>query len=199
VTLLPHVIDYFTNHFSIKPYTLLFLKQVSQFFMIAKFNSMAFGGIMAWLYYSKKEILLKIIHHPVTEIGTVVIALSLWISGYVPAYFGDELYTCLFGIIILNVSTKPKPIIKLENRVLDYLGKISYGLYMYHWLSIILMMYFLRNAFPFIESPGHELFYNMIMYPSAIFLTIGLSALSYELYEKWFLNLKNRFSKIISG
>jgi len=199
VSLLPHVIDYFTNHISFNPDTLIFLKQVSQFFMIAKFNSMAFGGIMAWLYYSKKVSFLKIVHHPVTEIGVVVFALSLWILGYVPAYFGDELYTCLFGIIILNVATKSKPIIKLENRVLDYLGKISYGLYMYHWLSIMLIMYFLRNAFPVIESPGHELSYNLIMYPSAILLTIGLSALSYELYEKWFLNLKKRFAKINSG
>jgi len=199
VSLLPHVIDYFTNHISFNTGTLLFLKQVSKFFMIAKFNSMAFGGIMAWLYFSKKAGFLKIIHHPVTEIGVVVIALSLWISGYVPAYFGDELYTCLFGIIILNVATKSKPIIKLENRVLDYLGKISYGLYMYHWLSILLIMYFLRNAFPVIESHGNELLYNMVMYPAAILLTIGLSALSYELYEKWFLDLKKRFAKISSG
>jgi len=199
VSLLPHVVDYLTNHISFRAGTLLFLKQVSKFFIIAKFNSMAFGGIMAWLYYSKKAAFLKIIHHPVMEIGVFVLAFTLWIIGYVPAFFGDELYTILFGIIILNVATNPKPVIKLENKALDYLGKISYGLYMYHWLSIILIMYFLRNAFPIIEAPGHELLYNIVMYPSAILLTIGLSSVSYELYEKWFLNLKKQFTKISSG
>lgn len=199
VTLLPHFIDFLTNHIPLSSGSFFFLKQLSLFFQIAKFNSMAIGGIMAWFYYSKKESVLKIIHNSVVEVVVFVLAFSLWIFGIMPPFFGSEFYSILFGFIILNVGTNPKPIIKLENRMLDYLGKISYGLYMYHWLSIVLIVYFLRNALPLIELPGNALWYNLVIYPMSIAITIGLSALSYELYEKWFLNLKKRYAKISSG
>jgi len=199
VSLLPHFIDFITNHFIFSSRVVFFLKQFSLFFIIAKFNSMAMGGIMAWLFYSKKVSVLKRIYNRVVEVIVFVLTFSLWVFGFMPAYFGDELYTILFGVIILNIATNPRPFICLENRFFDYLGKISYGLYMYHWLSIVLLVYLFRNVLPVIELPGNTLWYNIMMYPTAIALTIGLSALSFELYEKWFLNLKKRFTKISSG
>lgn len=199
VSLIPHFIDFVTNQITFSSGTISFLKQFSLFFKIAKFNSMALGGIMAWIYYSKKETFLKILHHRVFEIFALVLAFLLWVFGFKTAYFGDEIYTVLFGIIILNVATNPKPFLSFENRLFDYLGKISYGLYMYHWLSIVIILYLLRNVMPVIELPANAFWYNLMMYPAAIALTIGLSALSYELYEKWFLNLKKRFVKISSG
>jgi peptidoglycan/LPS O-acetylase OafA/YrhL len=199
VTLLPHFIDFITNHFTFRTGVLVLLKQFSKFFIVAKFNSMAMGGIMAWLFYSKKESVLKIINNRVIEVFIFVITFSLWILGFMPAYFGDEFYSILFSIIILNISTIPKPLISLENRFFEYLGKISYGLYMYHWLSIVIVLYILRNFLPLLELPKNAIYYNLLMYPMAIALTIGLSAFSFEIYEKWFMNLKKQYAKISSG
>jgi peptidoglycan/LPS O-acetylase OafA/YrhL len=47
-----------------------------------------------------------------------------------------ETYAVFFGIIIFNTTCNPKTIFKLENKVLSYLGKISYGLYIYHSIII---------------------------------------------------------------
>ncbi len=199
VSLFPHLIDFVTNHISFNPGIFLFLKQLSKFFIIAKFNSMAMGGIMAWLYYSKKKSILKILQHHVVEAGVFILAFLLWILGYMPKYFGDEMYTILFSIIILNMATSPRTLISLENRLFDYLGKISYGLYVYHWISIVIILLIIRNVIPTLEIAQNALQYNLIIYPTAIVLTIGLSALSYEFYEKWFLKLKKRYSKISSG
>jgi peptidoglycan/LPS O-acetylase OafA/YrhL len=39
-------------------------------------------------------------------------------------------------VLIVNVSSNPKSIITLDYRALEYLGKISYGLYVIHPLVI---------------------------------------------------------------
>jgi peptidoglycan/LPS O-acetylase OafA/YrhL len=199
VSLIPHAAGFALNHFSFGPGLTTFIKQFGLFFQIAKFNSMALGGIMAWIYFEKKEALLRIFYNRFVEISIFVLGFGLWILGFMPSIFGDEFYSLLFGIIILNVATKPNPIIRLENKIFDYLGKISYGLYMYHWLAVVLLIYGIRAACPSLEMPSNALYYNLLMYPMAIIMTIGLSSLSYELYEKWFLKLKKKFTKIASG
>lgn len=199
VSLIPHAAGFLLTHFSFGPGLTEFIRQFALFFQLSKFNAMALGGIMAWLFFEKKQMLLNIFHNRMVELIVFTMGFGLWIIGFVPPVFADEFYSLLFGIIILNVATSPKPLIRLENRIFDYLGKISYGLYMYHWLAIVLIIYLLRNIYPALELPENALWYNLIIYPMAIAATIGLSSLSYELYEKWFLNLKQRFTKIKSG
>ena len=154
---------------------------------------------MAWLFFVKKAGILTVLYHRAVEVSAYAAAFALWGAGFTLPYFSDEFYSVLFAIIILNIATNPSPLIKLEFRWLDYLGKISYGLYMYHWLAIVLLVYLLRAVFPAVENSSNALLYNIIMYPAAIGLTIALSAASYELVEKRFLNLKQRFAKIKSG
>jgi peptidoglycan/LPS O-acetylase OafA/YrhL len=40
---------------------------------------------------------------------------------------------------------------------------------------------------------------NFVLYPIVFLLAVLLSSLSYEFYEKRFINKKARYSKIISG
>lgn len=72
--------------------------------------------------------------------------------------------------------------------VVHYFGKISYGIYVYH--NMIIPVIFMKIMF-------NNQIYNMYFYFfMMIGLTLLLSWLSYELYEKWFLKLKNRFAVI---
>jgi peptidoglycan/LPS O-acetylase OafA/YrhL len=86
----------------------------------------------------------------------------------------------LWGFLHLPLSLLPKPLI--------YLGKISYGLYVFH-----LMMLDLSRAFVvrLVHIPGVELLV-------ALLLTIGIATLSYEYFEKPFLRLKKHFEVIHS-
>ena len=84
----------------------------------------------------------------------------------------------------------PNSILKLENRVFNYLGKISYGLYMYQVIAIaitikLLLLLGIQNVF--------------VQHTLSLVTTIIFAGLSYRFYESYFINMKVKFSKIISG
>ena len=76
----------------------------------------------------------------------------------------------------------------LENKVLKYLGKISYGLYVYH-LAIIWFVSRIRDWWPISGEPVAKFLTAAIAFP----LTVLVASLSYFLMEKPLLNLKERF------
>ena len=78
------------------------------------------------------------------------------------------------------------------NRILIFFGKLSYGLYVYHWPIYLILQkpigIFFRKSFPFL--------------PHAISVSIALSVIaviiswaSYHSYEKYFINMKKKFSQ----
>jgi peptidoglycan/LPS O-acetylase OafA/YrhL len=76
-------------------------------------------------------------------------------------------------------------------RSLLYLGKISYGLYVYHALGNVL-----SNM---VVPPMRATFLELAMRPAlALAITILLAAVSYAVLEKPFLKLKRRFAHIDS-
>lgn len=82
----------------------------------------------------------------------------------------------------------------LNSSHIRYLGKISYGLYVYHVAMLSLGTY-LVNKFVLPE--------RLFVYPGAVLLTtlvltILISAISYQTLEKPFLKLKSRFSFVES-
>lgn len=78
-----------------------------------------------------------------------------------------------------------------SSRALIYLGKISYGLYVYHVLSLTIV----RLVFG--GKMGHLLWFGAAT-GLALLLTIVLAALSYKFLESPFLNLKKRFTYVQS-
>ncbi len=74
---------------------------------------------------------------------------------------------------------------RLTNPILVYLGRISYGLYVWHVLALAVASLLLRKY-----SPLHALF--------AFALTILFSAISYRWLEQPFLRLKKRFTHVAS-
>jgi peptidoglycan/LPS O-acetylase OafA/YrhL len=75
-------------------------------------------------------------------------------------------------------------------RFLVYLGKISYGLYVYHALG---------NVLSGALIPVHNSFLQLALRPAAaLAITILLAAVSYAVLEKPFLRLKERFAHIES-
>jgi peptidoglycan/LPS O-acetylase OafA/YrhL len=105
--------------------------------------------------------------------------------GYLGTIFGFPLMVgacaaILFAFLGLN----------LRSRVFEYLGKISYGLYVYHFGCIALVHRYLPNfGYPF-----HLPAVVLLVFTS----TILISIVSYELVEKRFLRLKRRFTFVES-
>jgi peptidoglycan/LPS O-acetylase OafA/YrhL len=86
-----------------------------------------------------------------------------------------------------------KPI--LENRVMNYLGKISYGIYVIHPLLIFVGSYFVKKYELLANWNGGG---HIIVFACVTTLTIVLSGLSYRYLEMPFLRLKDKFTVIKS-
>ena len=86
-----------------------------------------------------------------------------------------------------------------ENRLIAragiYLGEVSYGLYVWHFLVLLLMLKVLTQAIPF---AGDWIGSSVFEAVCALVLTIAISAASYGFLETPFLKLKSRFALIPS-
>jgi len=79
----------------------------------------------------------------------------------------------------------------LNKSPLVYLGRISYGLYVFHVLALMCSDYLMPN---FKSSAGRLALHNLV----ALTLTIALAAASYRWLETPFLKLKQRFTHVLS-
>jgi peptidoglycan/LPS O-acetylase OafA/YrhL len=101
----------------------------------------------------------------------------------------------LFIGLILNLAGNPNSLLRLENKFYRFMGRISYGLYMFHPLCFYLVFYACK---PFIYQ-GSVLAVNVLIYIFVFALSTGIAWLSHTLFEKRFLKMKSKFSLIESG
>lgn len=159
-------------------------------------DCMAIGGIFAWILFSKKALLLNILYNKYLQLFVYFVTIIALLTGfYFPVFFTGfdincEGYAVLFAYIILNLAANPNSIISLENRLFSYLGKISYGLYMYHVIAIVISIK-ITNSF-FKNN-------NFVFYFVAFGIVILLASVSFEFFEKKFIIMKATYSKIVSG
>lgn len=94
----------------------------------------------------------------------------------------------LFGITISSLSIKPIKL--LENKTLNYLGKISYGIYMYH--AVVLQFVGLMYLKIISKLKLGNTLDIVIIHILVISITIIISHFSYKYYEGYFLNQKRK-------
>lgn len=166
-----------------------YLEYFSVFLDGFSIDCMAIGALFALLVY-QKSVILEYLFRKAIQIIVYLMLTFLLVFGIKFSYFHYEIYAVLFAIIITNLAINPKSIVHLEIPVFDFLGKISYGLYMYHPLAIVVSIQLLL-FFKF--SNGIQL------YLLSFAVTVFLASFSYFYIESTFLRLKNRFSVILSG
>lgn len=162
------------------------------FFSQFRIITLMTGGACAMLVYYKKERILNGLFRKEVQMlvyGVLILSLA---TGFHISGLNLEYYGLFFGYFILNLAANPRSIVNLEYSWISYLGKISYGIYIYQTAFIVASVHLIQGIFGGNLSP---LIFNLIVYPLSAFLTIGVSALSYRYFETPFLNLKHRFSK----
>lgn len=176
-------------------YNTLVMQKLVRIWILLQVEQMAIGAIGAWALFTHKEKILTFIY------SLAVFALSL--AGVVllfvlPVHHWWVNYAeaLAFVIVIMNLSTNPRIKLSMETPLLNSLGNISYGIYMYHTLCITVSLFMLRYLH--IDRFDAVLF-NVLLYALSIVSTIFVASLSYEFFEKRFLDLKERFMIVKSG
>ena len=169
-----------------------------KFFAMSRLESMALGALGAWVLFEKKEYWLKIAYHPLIQVLSYI--LIPFLIFFTPIIFQNVIhlvYSVIFLVIILNISTNPKTLINLDFRGFDFLGRISFGLYMYHIMVIVFVLHALKNTIGLNRDLSAS--ENLLVYSASITLTILISTLSYYLFERKFIRIKSGLSVIVSG
>jgi peptidoglycan/LPS O-acetylase OafA/YrhL len=115
------------------------------------------------------------------------VGFTIWLKPF--SIFTDDLYSIFFTVLIINVSQNEKTIITLESKLFNFLGWISYGIYMHH----VSVMFILAR---FIYKPRDTIFYYFLYLTIVILLTILVAYLSNQYIESYFLKKKSLMSKI---
>jgi peptidoglycan/LPS O-acetylase OafA/YrhL len=157
------------------------------FSILSRFESMAIGGVFAVIYFRKYKII-NILKHPLFFYPLFIYLMYLILRGVDTTYYLLT-FQLLFGVCIFYFASS-KPFIILENPIMNYLGKISYGLYMLHPIAIVLSIFICKSL---VLS---DVYVSAIL---SLTLTILLATISYLYMEKRFLHLKSRFTTIVSG
>lgn len=173
--------------------------ELNAFWQSFNIASMAIGGFFALLLHSKHPALKFFLNKYLFYFALGFTAMLLYRGVYFPRitvndlqfpYLYKEFYSIWFGIIILNFAANKDNLISLEQGPIRYLGKISYGLYMYHPIAIVLALRI---------TVGLGAPVDALLYPLALALTVLFAGLSYKYFESYFLNFKTNFTKVTSG
>lgn len=166
-----------------------FKETLYKFWMHFNVDAIAIGSIFAILLFNKNTILKYILNIRFFYFITVVTVIMLATAVKIP-YLHYPFYSFLFGIIIINLAENEKLKNVLEWKIINYLGKISYGIYMYHFIVLIPVLMLVSNL---------KLDNNIIIYSLITSITIAISSLSYNYFETYFLKMKTKHSFIKSG
>lgn len=194
IAIAPNFCDYINHHF-FHPDTaiFIFIEKLRLFFEFFKIDCMALGGIFAYFYFKKKTKILSFLFNKYVQVGSLLIGFGGWIMGFNIPIFKDEFFAIFFAIIILNTAVNPKKIISFDYKWLNYIGKISYGMYVYHWIIILFVLNFT------IQMKGNSILFNTLFYGASIGLTILVSHFSFFKFESYFLKFKDKFALIKSN
>ena len=113
-------------------------------FSITRFDCMMIGAIGAILYYKKAAWFVRLCANRVVVIlAWVLFFTSGLYAQYIPAPIRAE-YISLVSLLVIMAGLVSKPL--LENRVMNYLGKISYGIYVIHPLLIFVGSWVVKSV-----------------------------------------------------
>ena len=165
-----------------------------KFWEIFAVEQLALGALAAYIFIEGKSKILNIIYNKYFAILTVAIYIFLFFVK-VDFYFHGLVEGMIATFLLLNISTNAKFPIKLEHPTLNYLGNISYGIYLFHNFFIILTINLLMNF----NLNENLVIFNILLYAISISLTLIFSGLSYKYFEMHFLKLKGKFEVVKSS
>ena len=107
--------------------------------------------------------------------------------GINPKAYSNQILSILTVCCITNLAFNPKCVNKLEHPWLNFIGKISFGLYLMHKFPVEFIIGMTNKL-----EIKSVLFQNIFIYGLSIPLSILLAYVSFHYFESWFLKLKDK-------
>ncbi|QTN33846.1 acyltransferase [Akkermansiaceae bacterium] len=164
---------------------------------ILEFQSMAAGAIAAHLLFHHGTLLKKILARltilPWLLAGLAILLLvnpftdaAPWIEFRTRNGFFSMIESTLFAALLLCLALTNRKSRWLDSGAANFLGDISYGIYMYHLLVVTIVMELLKTM------SIHPLIDTLVFYALSFGITILLAGLSKRHFEDYFLRFKKR-------
>lgn len=173
-----------------------------------RFESMSIGGLFAyWVRQRNRDVSGHFLFSNAFQVfGIILLVLLVFVqktivaSGITPLtttwyyLFQSRITSCLgtgflFAWFIVNISLNKNSLINTENKTLNWLGNLSYGIYMYH--TTVLLLTFHLMEYPLNHMP--PVLSTITFYSIVVGCTIILAHFSYQYFEKPFLSLKVKY------
>lgn len=163
--------------------------------MVNRFDCMVIGALGALLYESKNKLFLYVFDNKITQFLSLSILCALALNfSFINAVLDTSIISVVALALIIGQINVKNRILNLENVLCNFLGKISYGIYVYHPLLIFLISILFKEMF--FENDVLKL---ILVYLSILVATILLSYISYNYFEKKFIRYKDKFAIIKSS
>lgn len=167
---------------------------ISACFSVIRFDCMLIGSLGAIFYYNKHPLFLKITTSVLAQvIAWLVVVLLLTNQFHIASIIDHEIVSGITVLLILGQATVKNRLVNMDLKIFDFLGKISYGIYVIHPLIIFFSAMLLKN----LNLPVP--FKIAVVYVFVVTFTILFAWLSYEYFEKRFLKLKLKFTTVASS
>ena len=151
------------------------------------YDAMATGALFAIGYRKGNALLLRIARTPWPHLAFVAMVALLaanrlyWLRVMLPPVVA--LVTSMF--IVAQIAS-PRPLVDLEVAPLRFVGRVSFGVYVYHMLVIALLVRVL----------GATVLPGAVVVALVCVATVAVAAVSYAVLERPFLRLKRRFEHV---
>ena len=159
---------------------------------VTEFHCMGIGALGACLYYERNGRALRIANHRLVQWCALGVFLLVAANRFHVASFVDHEFIAIVTVVFIFGQIERTCIFSLEHAAFDYIGRISYGIYVLHPLVILALSRVLR--FQSSTIPAY-----LLIYAAVSACAIGAAHLSFEVFEKKFLRMKGRFTVVSSS
>jgi len=165
-------------------------------FTPTRVDTLVMGGLIAFLFYEQKLKNEKLIHLLliIFSLLTVVMlyAFGPRATGHPVIYtVGFSLIAMSFSLLLTSLLSERKTVLKriFSHRILVFLGKYSYAIYIFHPLVRQVVLKGIGDPVIYYGTQiPWEIMFTLICSVVSIFVAL----ISWNLFEKWFLKLKTK-------
>jgi len=170
---------------------------IYRFFAVTAFHNMMIGAVGAIFFYNKNFRFMHLLTNRYVQIiSWSLLLLSGFYIEFLPAVFRNEFIAVISLILVIGQVEGTKSFYSLEYNFFDFIGKISYGIYLFHPLIIYLLSWIWRTN---LSERLNLRFQYPIIYLLVSVITVLVAWISFKYYETPFLRLKERFAIVKSN